>query len=174
MEALAVTYPLSETEESVNLDLTHFSVTISQIDEMFAGFEFPPPSANVTNDTNDVPVSLSIPPSLYDDILLFQTPENESSIPRISNIVYNTEGLFLGVFAVYPLSVIATATLSVGSHIIQVSNLDPPIIINFKKLVSTPQVSCVFWNFDGKPEVYYILKPPPPLHLNCFLMITNS
>ena len=162
MEALAVSYPIPETDasDSINFDLTHLSVTISQVDqEMFAGFEFTPSPANITENgeqPSDLPfstVSLSTPPSLFDNITLPHTSENGSSLPRISSIVYETDGLFLGPFSSHPIvvtSVIATATLSVGSHIVEVSDLDPPIILVFAKLGSISSISCASWNFDGK------------------------
>ena len=164
MEALAVSYPIPETQASVNFDLTHLSVTTSQIDqEMFAGFEFTPPSASMTakgEQPSDVllpTVSLSIPPSLFNDIMLPHTAVNENSHPRISNIVYETDGLFLGLMMANPIlkaSVVASTTLSVGSHIVPVSNLDPPIVLVFAKLHSTTEnITCSFWNFqiEGEP-----------------------
>ena len=156
VDTLAVQYPIPEAETSVTVVLTSLSVTISQIDpEGFSGFEFTPPS-EFTNPTaavideggpsdNPLPaVSLSIPQSLFDGILL---PPTSGNLPRISNIVYETDGLFGTVPPTA--SFIVSATLSVGSGIVQVNNLNTPIILTFEKLFNFEAFSCNFWDFDG-------------------------
>ena len=153
VDALAAQYPIPEAETSVTIVLTSLSVTISQIDpEGFSGFEFTPPSefmnptAAVIDEggPSDNAVSLSVPQSLFDGIQLSPTSGN---LPRISNIVYKTDGLF---GALLPsASFIVSATLSVGSDIVKVNNLNPPIILTFEKLFSAFAFSCNFWDFDG-------------------------
>jgi hypothetical protein len=158
VDALAVQYPIPVTETSVTIVLTSLSVTINQIDpERFSGFEFTPPDpSEFMNPTaavideggpsdNSLPaVSLSIPQSLFDGILLTSTADN---LPRISNIVYEADGLFGTVPP--PASFIVSATLSVGSGIVQVNNLNSPVILTFEKLFNFEAFSCNFWDFDG-------------------------
>lgn len=160
LDALTASYPISENEASATLNMISFSVTTSRIDPtMFAGFEFTPPSdpiSAVSPSSNfTLPaVSLSIPSTLFDDVVLPEAPGDGDGLPRISNIVYNTDTLFLESHVSnsrVALSVVASATLSVGSRIAQVSNLDPPIILIFaKKYYPTTEISCNFWNFDSE------------------------
>lgn len=146
VEVLAVNYPIPDTT-TVALDLTSLSITITKIDpEQFAGFEFTLPS-----------VSLTILPSLFDSIMLPQTPKNGSSFARISNIVYEMDTLFLlgenSTDSPVVISVIASATLSVGSSVVQVSNLDPlPITLTFTRNYNDgSNISCNVWAFDSAP-----------------------
>ena len=152
MEVLVVNYPIPETQASVTVNLTSLSVTSTKIDsETFAGFEFISSSKVMVPEDGQplLPsVSLSIPPSLFDVVMLPQTPENWNSLPRISNIVYENNGLFVTSTddpAPIVASVITSVMLSVGSNIVRVSNL-PVTLIFAKKYNSTGHnISCNVW-----------------------------
>ena len=169
VEAVAVDFPIPENETSNVIKLEEFSITVNEIDpETFrmTGFEFPPMTAkDVTDATSPdapmsppMPISISIPQTFLDDVQLPQMSRNESISPRITNTVYQSEALFTrrnnNTFVVG--SIIASATFSVGSRVVRVSDLSPPILLTFAKrpdVINGSNVSCNFWDFSADGEL---------------------
>lgn len=159
VEDVAREIPIPENETSVTIILTSFSVTVSELDpESFQGFSFVP-KKNVSDITAPrAPITLSIPQSFFESVNLPKNSENETNVaPRISNTVYDTDALFgrrnNNSFVVG--SIIASATLSVGSQVVRVTGLDPPISLTFTKrpeVINGSNVSCNFWSFSADGE----------------------
>lgn len=163
VEAVAIDFPIPENETSNTIELEAFTITVNEIDlESFTGFEFIPMTANVpqVDMLMATPtISLSIPASFLNDVQLPPSFKNESKAPRISNTVYQTDVLFSrrnnnSQFVVG--SIITSATLSLGSTIVRVNKLDPPIVLTFAKredIINGTNVSCNFWSFSADGEL---------------------
>ena len=166
---MAVDFPIPENETSNVIKLEEFSITVNEIDPetlRMNGFNFPQMTAeDVTDATSPdapmsppMPISISIPQTFLDDVQLPQMSKNESISPRITNTVYQSEALFArrnnNTFVVG--SIIASATLSVGSRVVRVSDLSPPILLTFAKrpdVINGSNVSCNFWDFSADGEL---------------------
>lgn len=173
VESVAIDFPIPENKTSNTVQLKGFTLTVSEITpETFSGFEFAPMSTSVpTLGGTQLPgtpppppppsISLSIPQTILNNVYFPSPPENGSSSPpgaRISNTVYQTDVLFRrrsnDSFVVG--SVVGSATLSVGSVVVRVSNLEPPITLVFAKradVLNGSNVSCNFWNFAADGEL---------------------
>ena len=163
---MAVDFPIPENETSNVIKLEEFSITVNEIDpETFrmTGFEFPPMTAKDVTDATPpdapmsppMPISISIPQTFLDDV---QLPQTFNKTPRITNTVYQSEALFArrnnNTFVVG--SIIASATFSVGSRVVRVSDLSPPILLTFAKrpdVTNGSNVSCNFWDFSADGEL---------------------
>ena len=163
MEDVSINIPIPENQTSNTITLPSFSVTVSEINpETFAGFDFMPESTNVTGiaDTAKPPVSLMLPGNFLQDIKIptsMNTSNNETVLPRISNTIYQTDTLFTrrneSKFVVG--SIIASATLSLGSQIVRVRDLEPPLVLVFVKredVINGTNITCNFWNFAADGE----------------------
>jgi hypothetical protein len=163
---VAIHFPILENNTSETINLESFSVTVSQIDPLsFRGFEFTMvPSDNLLlvyeiNSTDVLAppssVSLSIPSSLFANVTLPPSPTG----PRITNVVYRSDALFDDATNADPgavVSVVASATLSLGSQIISVDDLNPPITLNFSirdDIQVFGNFTCNFWDFSGNGEM---------------------
>jgi hypothetical protein len=190
VESIAIDFPIPENETSNVIELDAFSVTVNRIDpesESFKtmGFEFAPTKTDDSTDDGlspdqpkpPEPISLSIPPSFFENVALPPVTDNETTSQpiRISNTVYQTEALFTrrGNNSFVVGSIIASATLSVGSAITRVSNLDPPIVLIFAKrpeVINGSNVSCNFWDFSSDGECQALIT----LHLSLNLQVIKS
>jgi hypothetical protein len=166
VEAVAIEYPIPDNKTSNVIRLKEFSVTVNEIDPQtfrMTGFEFPPTTAKDVTDATmpdvPMPISLSIPPNFFDNVQLAQGSKNMSNIaPRITNTVYQSEALFArrNNDTLVVGSIIASSTLSIGSHIVRVRDLSQPIELTFAKrpeYINGTNISCNFWDFSADGEL---------------------